>query len=90
MGLGMLVATLYLRLVSEKSSSYLFDIGLGCASAIILADLIITGIYFTVQTDITVTGIVIKRYLTKKQTINKIPSQKSVTNPNHNTITNPK
>ena len=82
LGLGMFSVSLYLRLTSNQGLGYLFDIALGCASVIILSDLIISALYFTVQTDIIVTGIIIKHYINKKPPIIKIPSHKSVTNLN--------
>lgn len=78
----MFAVSLYMRLVSDQGSQFLFDIALGCAAAIILMDLVISGIYFVVQTDITVTGIVIKHYTINGRKLIKTPNHKSVTNLN--------
>lgn len=63
LGLGMFVASLYLKVVSRHDEGSLFDVSLGAAIFIILLNLLISAIYFTIQTDIIVTGIVIKERL---------------------------
>ena len=65
MGLCMFVVSLYMRLsAGNDDSEYLFDIALGCSIVIILLDLIVSGLYFSVHTDICVMGIIIKQYST--------------------------
>jgi hypothetical protein len=58
----MFAASLYLRLASNEGSRYLFDIALACAVIIVVLNVVISGFYFVIQTDITVIGIVIRNY----------------------------